>query len=70
VTDQVWVVSLPVIVLNSPAVSDPTLGGSNPAFGTARDVAGIVLWALGLAIETLSDTQKARRHILFLVQQW
>jgi hypothetical protein len=45
-------------VLNSPAVSDPALGGSNPAFGTARDVVGIVLWALGLAIETVSDAQK------------
>jgi hypothetical protein len=51
-------------VLNSPAVSDPALGGSNPAFGTARDVVGIVLWVLGLAIETVTDTQKARRHIL------
>lgn len=57
-------VSLPVVVLNSPAVSDPAFGGSNPAFGTARDVAGIVLWALGFAIETLTDAQKARRHIL------
>ena len=62
---QVWTVSLPVVVLNSPAVSDPALGGSNPAFGTARDVVGIVLWALGLAIETVSDRQKARRPISF-----
>ena len=68
--DQVWVVSLPVVVLNSPAVSDPALGGSNPAFGTSRDVAGIVLWALGFAIETLTDAQKARLHILFLALQW
>ena len=59
---RVWTVSLPVVVLNSPAVSDLALGGSNPAFGTARDVVGIVLWALGLAIETASDAQKARRH--------
>ena len=50
---------LPVVVLNSPAaVSDPALGGSNPSFGTARDVVDIVLWALGLAIETVSDAQK------------
>ncbi|KAI0276860.1 hypothetical protein BGY98DRAFT_918963 [Russula aff. rugulosa BPL654] len=66
----VWIVSLPVVVLNSPAVSDPALGGSNPAFGTARDVVGIVLWALGFTIETVTDAQKARRHILFLAQQW
>jgi steroid 5-alpha reductase family enzyme len=62
---QVWTVSLPVVVLNSPAVSDLALGGSNPTFGTARDVVGIVLWALGLAIETVSDAQKARCHIYF-----
>ncbi|KAI0000129.1 hypothetical protein BJV74DRAFT_821732 [Russula compacta] len=61
----VWTVSLPVIVLNSPAVSEsdraPSGGSNNPAFGTARDVIGIVLWALGLIIETVSDAQKARR---------
>ncbi|KAL1747891.1 hypothetical protein HDZ31DRAFT_80051 [Schizophyllum fasciatum] len=54
----VWVVSLPVTILNSPAVSDTRFGGSNPAFGTGRDIAGIVLWALGLIIETLADGQK------------
>ena len=65
--NQVWTVSLPVIVLNSPAVSDPALGGSSPAFGTARDVVGIVLWALGFAIETVTDGQKARRHTVFFL---
>jgi len=60
---QVWTVSLPVVVLNSPAVSDPA-SKSNPAFGTARDVVGIVLWAVGLAIETVSDAQKVRRPFL------
>ena len=50
---------MPVVVLNSPAVSDPALGGgSNPAFGTARDIVGIVLWAVGFAIESISDSQK------------
>jgi hypothetical protein len=68
--DQVWTVSLPVVVLNSPAVSDPALGGSDPPFGTARDVVGIVLWVLGFAIETVTDAQKARRHILLLAQRW
>jgi len=56
----VWTVSLPVIILNSPAVSDPRLGGSNPSFGQSRDIAGIVLWALGWAIESLADAQKYR----------
>ncbi|KAH8116315.1 Mus7/MMS22 family-domain-containing protein [Phellopilus nigrolimitatus] len=54
----VWTVSLPLIILNSPAVSDPSLGGSNPSFGTSRDIAGIVLWALGWAIESIADIQK------------
>ncbi|TDL23754.1 DUF1295-domain-containing protein [Rickenella mellea] len=56
----VWTVSLPLIILNSPAVSDPSLGGSNPAFGTSRDIAGIVLWALGWWIESIADYQKYR----------
>ncbi|OCB85427.1 hypothetical protein A7U60_g7436 [Sanghuangporus baumii] len=54
----IWTVSLPLTILNSPAVSDPSLGGSNPAFGTSRDIAGIVLWALGWAIESVADLQK------------
>lgn len=54
----VWTVSLPLTILNSPAVSDPAYGGSNPAFGTGRDIAGIVIWALGFAIETAADAQK------------
>ncbi|KAI0063907.1 DUF1295-domain-containing protein [Artomyces pyxidatus] len=54
----VWTVSLPVVILNSPAVSDPARGGSNPAFGTSRDIAGIVLWALGWVIESVGDSQK------------
>lgn len=51
-------VSLPLIILNSPAISDVPKGGSNPAFGTSRDIAGIVLWVLGLAIEATADVQK------------
>ncbi|THH17694.1 hypothetical protein EW146_g3156 [Bondarzewia mesenterica] len=55
---QVWTVSLPVVILNSPAVSDPARGGSNPAFGTSKDIAGIVIWSLGWVIETVADAQK------------
>ncbi|KAF8196667.1 DUF1295-domain-containing protein [Mycena galopus ATCC 62051] len=54
----VWVVSLPIVILNSPAISDVGHGGSNPAFGTSRDIAGIVLWALGLFTEAIADMQK------------
>lgn len=32
----VWTVSLPLTILNSPNVSDPSLGGGNPSFGSAR----------------------------------
>ncbi len=52
----VWVVSLPLIILNSPAVSD----GQTPAFGTASDILGIIMWVVGWAIESLADWQKFR----------
>ncbi|KAJ7695158.1 DUF1295-domain-containing protein [Mycena rosella] len=54
----VWIVSLPVVILNSPAISDVAHGGSNPSFGTSRDIAGIVLWALGFFVEATADVQK------------
>lgn len=50
--------SIPLIILNSPAVSDVVNSGSNPKFGTSRDIAGIVLWSLGWVIETVADAQK------------
>ncbi|ESK96396.1 hypothetical protein Moror_6904 [Moniliophthora roreri MCA 2997] len=56
----VWTVSLPVIILNSPAVSDTSRSGSNPEFGTGSDIAGIVLWGIGWLIETVADAQKFR----------
>ncbi|KIM44914.1 hypothetical protein M413DRAFT_366213 [Hebeloma cylindrosporum] len=54
----IWTVSLPVTILNSPAVSDVANGGSNPKFGTSRDIAGIIIWAIGFAIESVADAQK------------
>ncbi|KDQ06856.1 hypothetical protein BOTBODRAFT_192793 [Botryobasidium botryosum FD-172 SS1] len=56
----VWIVSLPVTILNSPKVSDTLRGGNNPAFGTGRDIAGIVLWGVGWLTETIADAQKYR----------
>ncbi|KAH9893079.1 hypothetical protein F4778DRAFT_784536 [Xylariomycetidae sp. FL2044] len=54
----VWTVSLPVTVLNSPAVRAYR---PQPAFGsTGRDVAGVLLYAVGLVIEAVSDAQKYR----------
>ncbi|KAK8846780.1 hypothetical protein IAR55_005868 [Kwoniella newhampshirensis] len=54
----VWVVSLPVVILNSPAVSDPARGGGNTSFGTAADIVGVILFAVGLFWEAVGDIQK------------
>ncbi|KAI0720765.1 hypothetical protein C8T65DRAFT_632746 [Cerioporus squamosus] len=52
----VWVVTLPVIILNSPAVSS----GQPPAFGTASDILGVIIWVVGWASESVADWQKFR----------
>ncbi|KAF2234953.1 DUF1295-domain-containing protein [Viridothelium virens] len=52
----VWTVSLPVTVLNSPNVTQYP----QHKFGTGRDIAGIILYAIGLITETVSDAQKYR----------
>lgn len=52
----VWTVSLPVTVLNSPNVAK----FEQPAFGTGRDIAGIILWTIGFIMESVSDIQKYR----------
>jgi len=57
----VWTVSLPVTVLNSPNVTQY----SQPAFGTGRDIAGVILYTIGLTMESVSDVQK----YLFKVRQ-
>lgn len=50
----VWIVSLPVTLLNSPAVTRY----DEVPFGTGRDIAGAVLFVVGFAMETVSDAQK------------
>lgn len=50
----VWIVSLPVTVLNSPNVTKYP----QPAFGTGRDIAGVILFAIGFIMESVSDIQK------------
>ncbi|KAK1755216.1 hypothetical protein QBC47DRAFT_414116 [Echria macrotheca] len=52
----VWVCSLPVTVLNSPAVRSYP----QAPFGTGRDIAGVVLYSVGLVMETVSDAQRFR----------
>ncbi|RDL42550.1 Oxidoreductase-like protein [Venustampulla echinocandica] len=52
----VWTVSFPVTVLNSPNVTQYP----QPDFGTGRDIAGVVLFAAGFIMESVSDIQKYR----------
>ncbi|KIW57179.1 hypothetical protein PV05_05770 [Exophiala xenobiotica] len=53
----VWTVSLPVTILNSPRV---TSHGRQPAFGTAADIVGIIMYAVGFLLEAVADVQKYR----------
>jgi hypothetical protein len=53
-----FIEALPTVILNSPAVSDPAYGGSNPKFGTGYDIAGIIIFWIGLSAESLGDIQK------------
>lgn len=52
----VWVVSLPVTIINSPAVTAYPF----VPFGTGRDIAGVILFALGFIIESVGDVEKFR----------
>jgi steroid 5-alpha reductase family enzyme len=50
----VWAVSLPVTILNSPNVTKY----GQPKFGTGRDIAGVIMFSIGLIMESVSDVQK------------
>lgn len=50
----VWTVSLPVTILNSPSVVET----SQPKFGTAADIAGVIIWVIGWLLETYADFSK------------
>jgi steroid 5-alpha reductase family enzyme len=52
----IWSVSLPVTILNSPKVTQ----WGQPKFGTGRDIAGVILYTIGLTMESVSDIQKYR----------
>ena len=45
---------MPVTVLNSPNITQYP----QPAFGTGRDIAGVVLYVIGITMESVSDVQK------------
>lgn len=51
-----WATSLPVTLINSPEV----IQYPQHKFGTGRDIAGIILYVIGLAMESVSDAQKYR----------
>ncbi|KAN0081705.1 Protein of unknown function (DUF1295) domain containing protein [Tylopilus felleus] len=54
----VWTVSLPMTILNSPAVSGAGQGTCNhPAYG-GRDIAGVVIFWLGWSLESTADLEK------------
>lgn len=53
----VWTVSLPVTILNSPNVAGRY---PQPAFGTAADVVGLIMWGVGFSLEAVADVQKYR----------
>lgn len=55
----VWIVSLPVTILNSPNITKYL----QPDFGTGRDIAGVILWVIGFMMESVSDMQKYRFKI-------
>ncbi|KAH9821245.1 hypothetical protein DFH28DRAFT_951947 [Melampsora americana] len=52
----VWFVSWPIILLNSPSVS--IYVNQIKSFGRPSDIIGLIFWATGLIIETLSDLEK------------
>ncbi|KHJ34059.1 putative 3-oxo-5-alpha-steroid 4-dehydrogenase protein [Erysiphe necator] len=52
----VWIVSLPVTILNSPAVTKYP----QSKFGNSQDVIGVLLFLLGFSLESISDIIKYR----------
>ncbi|PVI08109.1 DUF1295-domain-containing protein [Periconia macrospinosa] len=52
----VWTCSLPVTILNSPKVTQ----FAQPGFRTGCDIAGIIMFFIGLIMESFSDVQKYR----------
>jgi steroid 5-alpha reductase family enzyme len=56
----VWIVSLPVTILNSPNVSYGPNGGGSSYFNAASDIVGVVFFAIGFLAEAIADVQKAQ----------
>jgi len=54
----VWIVSLPVTILNSPKVSYPPNGGGSSDFNAPTDIIGVICFAVGFVTEAVADIQK------------
>lgn len=57
----IWTITMPINVLNSPAVTRETggYGGTRgPSFGTAKDIVGVIIWAIGIITESWADFGK------------
>ena len=52
----VWIVSLPVTIVNSPNI----LKYPQPTFGKATDIIGVIIFVLAFFLEAISDIQKYR----------
>lgn len=48
-----WIVSMPVTILNSPAVLNT--GARVIAFGTATDIIGVTFWVIGFLLEVVGE---------------
>jgi steroid 5-alpha reductase family enzyme len=54
----VWTIVLPVTFLNSSRISSKEEGGSDVKFGSATDIIGIIIFSIGILIESIADIQK------------
>ncbi|PKK65376.1 DUF1295-domain-containing protein [Rhizophagus irregularis] len=54
----VWTISLPVIFLNSPRISGKEEAGKDVEFGSVTDIIGIIIFSIGILIESIADIQK------------
>lgn len=58
-----WTITMPINVLNSPAVTRPFdgYGGTlGPSFGTAKDIVGLIFFVIGFLMESMADITKYR----------
>ena len=54
----VWTISLPVTFLNSPRINDEKEGSNDVEFGSLTDIIGVILFSVGILIESIADIQK------------